>query len=111
MAAWWRWRRIARPSSSAFARPSLRVECVGRPIIQSHVCQLERTDNDHYLIDRHPDYTNAWLAGGGSGHAFKMGPILGEHVGNLVLGQPQDPALQALFGLASHKPVPADAGW
>lgn len=33
------------------------------------------------LIDRHPDFENIWLVGGGSGHGFKHGPAVGEHVG------------------------------
>ncbi len=84
---------------------------VGRPVIQSHVCQLERTDNDHYIIDRHPDFANAWLAGGGSGHAFKMGPVLGEYVADRVLGHADDPETRAFFPLASHRPVPEGQGW
>lgn len=83
---------------------------VGRPVIQSYVCQLERTDNDHFLIDRHPDYANAWIAGGGSGHAFKMGPVLGEYIADRALGIPQAPEYQALFGLAAHKAVTAGQG-
>jgi glycine/D-amino acid oxidase-like deaminating enzyme len=38
------------------------------------------------LIDRHPDRDNVWIAGGGSGHGFKHGPAVGEHVASLVLG-------------------------
>ena len=83
---------------------------IGRPIIANYVCQLERTDNDHYLIDRHPDYANAWIAGGGSGHAFKMGPVLGEYIADRALGAPQPPAFQALFGLAYHKALVAGQG-
>jgi glycine/D-amino acid oxidase-like deaminating enzyme len=26
-----------------------------------------------------------WIVGGGSGHGFKMGPAMGEHVASLVL--------------------------
>ena len=31
----------------------------------------------------------ALLVGGGSGHGFKLGPALGEHVAGLVLGESQ----------------------
>lgn len=84
---------------------------VGRPVLSTHVCQLERTDNDDYLIDVHPDYSNALIAGGGSGHAFKMGPVLGRHIADLALGAVQSPELQAFFGLTAHKAVAPGAGW
>jgi sarcosine oxidase len=38
------------------------------------------------LIDRHPDFENVWLVGGGSGHGFKHGPSVGEYVARLILG-------------------------
>jgi glycine/D-amino acid oxidase-like deaminating enzyme len=55
------------------------------PIVESRVCQYENTSNGDFLIDRHPDFDNVWLVGGGSGHGFKHGPSLGEYVAALVL--------------------------
>ncbi|MHB8755183.1 MAG: FAD-dependent oxidoreductase [Candidatus Acidiferrales bacterium] len=55
------------------------------PVVESRVCQYENTSNGDFLIDRHPDFENVWLVGGGSGHGFKHGPALGEYVANLVL--------------------------
>lgn len=83
---------------------------VGRPVIGSYVSQLENTDNEHFLIDRHPDWRNVVIAGGGSGHAFKMGPVIGDHVADLVIRGVHDPELVALFGVAAHGPVAADQG-
>lgn len=83
---------------------------VGRPVVGTYVSQLENTDNEHFLIDRHPDYRNVLIAGGGSGHAYKMGPVIGEHVARFVIEGAQEPVLAALFGLASHRPVAADQG-
>jgi len=59
----------------------------GAPIVETRVCQYENTSSGDFLIDRHPDLPNVWLVGGGSGHGFKHGPALGEHVSELVLGQ------------------------
>ena len=59
----------------------------GAPIVETRVCQYENTSNGDFLIDRHPDFSNAWLVGGGSGHGFKHGPALGEYVAGLVLGE------------------------
>jgi glycine/D-amino acid oxidase-like deaminating enzyme len=37
------------------------------------------------LIDRHPDFDNVWLVGGGSGHGFKHGPAVGESASARIL--------------------------
>jgi glycine/D-amino acid oxidase-like deaminating enzyme len=50
------------------------------PIVETRVCQYENTSNGDFLIDRHPEFENVWLVGGGSGHGFKHGPSLGEYV-------------------------------
>ncbi len=70
-----------------------------QPIIESRVCQLEDTPNAHFVIDRHPRWETVWLAGGGSGHAFKHGPVLGDYVAARVLGQETDPEMDGLFRL------------
>jgi glycine/D-amino acid oxidase-like deaminating enzyme len=57
------------------------------PILETRVCQYENTWNGDFLIDRHPDYENVWLVGGGSGHGFKHGPAVGEYVCDLLLGR------------------------
>lgn len=54
------------------------------PLLASEVCQYENTCHGDFLIDRHPDFGNVWLVGGGSGHGFKHGPVVGEYVARLV---------------------------
>jgi sarcosine oxidase len=54
------------------------------PVVASEVCQYENTCNGDFLIDRHPEYGNVWLVGGGSGHGFKHGPAVGEYTARLV---------------------------
>lgn len=56
------------------------------PLLESRVCQYENTSNGDFLIDRHPEISNVWLVGGGSGHGFKHGPAVGEYVSGMVLG-------------------------
>ncbi|MBC2667147.1 FAD-dependent oxidoreductase [Novosphingobium flavum] len=75
----------------------------GQPIVATRTCQTEYSDNSHFIIDRHPEAANVWIAGAGSGHAFKMGPVLGDYLRDRLLGRPTDPAEDALFTLASHK--------
>ncbi|HTW64494.1 MAG TPA: FAD-dependent oxidoreductase [Bryobacteraceae bacterium] len=77
--------RVAKglPEARAFLAerfPSL----AGAPLVESRVCQYENTSNGDFLIDRHPDRDNVWLVGGGSGHGFKHGPAVGEHVCALI---------------------------
>lgn len=55
------------------------------PVVETRVCQYENTWNGDFLIDRHPQFENVWIAGGGSGHGFKHGPALGEYLSQLIL--------------------------
>jgi sarcosine oxidase len=71
----------------------------GQPVLESRVCQLENTADEHFLIDRHPDYDNVWIAGGGSGHGFKHGPVVGEYIADRAMGKPADPVYAKAFGL------------
>jgi glycine/D-amino acid oxidase-like deaminating enzyme len=48
-----------------------------------------------------------WLVGGGSGHGFKMGPVIGQIVASLVLGET---SIDPQFALARFA-APPSAGW
>jgi glycine/D-amino acid oxidase-like deaminating enzyme len=54
-------------------------------LTETRVCQYENTSNGDFLIDRHPDFDNVWLVGGGSGHGFKHGPAVGEYASSRIL--------------------------
>jgi sarcosine oxidase len=56
------------------------------PVLETRVCQYENTSNGDLVLDRHPEYDNVWIAGGGSGHGFKHGPFVGEYVRGLIEG-------------------------
>jgi monomeric sarcosine oxidase len=72
------------------------------PLVESRVCQYENTSNGDFLIDRHPELENVWMAGGGSGHGFKHGPAVGEYLADRILnGGPVDPR----FSLATKATV------
>ena len=71
------------------------------PVTESRVCQYENTSNGDFLIDRHPDFANVWLVGGGSGHGFKHGPMVGEYVANAIAGRLENP--EPRFGLQSKR--------
>lgn len=74
----------------------------GRPIVAARVCAMEMATAEDYVIDTHPAYANVWLAGGGSGHAFKMGPATGEYIARRVLGIADPAEEKAVFALAAH---------
>jgi glycine/D-amino acid oxidase-like deaminating enzyme len=64
----------------------------GAPVNETRVCQYENTATGDFLIDRHPDCSNVWIVGGGSGHGFKHGPAVGEMAARLALtGEPAHP--------------------
>jgi monomeric sarcosine oxidase len=65
---------------------------IDAPIVETRVCQYENTSKGDFLIDRHPDFENVWIAGGGSGHGFKHGPSVGEYVAaQITKGGPAEP--------------------
>ena len=96
------------PTASAMdgARQILRERFPGlaaAPLLESRACQYEASSDGHFLVDRHPALANVWLVGGGSGHGFKMGPALGEHVAGLVQGTAR---VEELFRHARLRPRP-----
>lgn len=56
------------------------------PTIGGTVCQYELTVDNEFIIAPHPDHDGVWILGGGSGHGFKHGPALAEHVAALLDG-------------------------
>ncbi|HKG58757.1 MAG TPA: FAD-dependent oxidoreductase [Pyrinomonadaceae bacterium] len=72
------------------------------PVMETRVCQYENTSNGDFLIDRHPAFENVWIAGGGSGHGFKHGPVVGEYVARMIAG---DGVEEKRFTLATKEPV------
>jgi sarcosine oxidase len=57
------------------------------PVVETRVCQYENTCHGDFLIDRHPELSNVWLTGGGSGHGFKHGPAFGDYTAAMVLSE------------------------
>ncbi len=70
-----------------------------QPIVESRVCQLEMTVDEHFIIQKHPEWENVWLVGGGSGHGYKHGPVVGQYVADRLLGQDKSPELESVFKL------------
>ena len=67
----------------------------------AETCLYTMTADEHFVIDREGPVV---VGGGGSGHAFKFGPLLGEMLADLAMGQ--DTAIpRERFALA--RPAPA----
>jgi len=70
----------------------------GAPLVECRVCQYENTSNGDFIIDRHPQFDDVLIVGGGSGHGFKHGPVVGEYAARLATtGEGSEPR----FALAS----------
>lgn len=81
------------------------------PIVSTYVGQLENTANEDFIIDTHPDDERIVIAGGGSGHAFKFGPVLGERIADFALHGTMPADWRARFAISSHRAVgPGEAG-
>jgi monomeric sarcosine oxidase len=72
-------------------------ELAGAPLVEARVCQYENSPDGHLIVDRHPQAKNVWLAGGGSGHGFKLSPAVGELIAAAVMN---GKALPPQFALA-----------
>jgi len=61
-------------------------------IVYTRRCLYSDTADTNFWIDRHPRTAGLTVAAGGSGHAFKFGPVLGGIIADAVEGKP-NPAL------------------
>ena len=93
--------RIVDPESVRLARRYLArrfPDLADAPVVETRVCQYETTPDTHFIIDRHPLLDNVWIVGGGSGHGFKHGPVIGRHVVGRIAGAALEPG-EERFGL------------
>lgn len=51
---------------------------------QGAVCKYEMSPDEDFIIDRHPEHPQVWVAGGFSGHGFKFASVIGERLADLV---------------------------
>jgi len=105
--------RIVRPEEIAHARYLMEKRFAfmkDAPLLFTKVCQHTDTPDKNFILDQHAEAANLWLLGGGSGHAFKHGPALGELAASSIgLGaiQTQDFSILRLASLenfsSTHK--------
>ena len=61
----------------------------GAPVASAPGCHYGLTPDGQFVFARHPEHDNVWLLGGGSGHGYKHGPALAEHVAAVLAGTAQ----------------------
>lgn len=62
-----------------------------RPFCKTRLCWYADTPTGDFLVDYHPTWKGLFIATGGSGHAFKFLPILGDKVIDCLMGTaPED---------------------
>ncbi|MEZ4989612.1 MAG: FAD-dependent oxidoreductase [Saprospiraceae bacterium] len=82
--------RQVQPEEIADMRAMLRQtlpDLATAPLVYTRRCLYTDTLDGHFWIDRHPEIGNLCVATGGSGHAFKMGPVLGPMIADVAEGK------------------------
>ena len=104
--------RVVSPETEHAARtylaqrfPALR----DTPIDHGSVCQYAVTTDTNFVLAPHPERTDEWIFGGGSGHGFKHGPALAEYAASVVSGE-REPEPQFGLGPRDHGPSLRTAG-
>ena len=59
-------------------------ELVDAPLVHTRRCLYTDTLDGHFWIDNHPEIKGLSVSSGGSGHGFKMAPLLGEIAADVV---------------------------
>lgn len=58
------------------------------PLVYTRRCLYTDTLDGHFWIDQHPTIKGLTVSTGGSGHAMKMAPVLGEMTADVAEGKP-----------------------
>ena len=81
--------RVVTEQDTAFFRKFLSESLpalAGDPIVYTRRCLYNDTLDGHFWIDRHPGVDGLTVAAGGSGHALKMAPVLGDMIAAVAEG-------------------------
>ncbi|BCS22655.1 NAD(P)/FAD-dependent oxidoreductase [Aspergillus puulaauensis] len=67
-----------------------------RPFVDTRICWYTDTPKGDFIVTPHPTYPSLFLATGGSGHAYKFFPVIGDKVVDALEGK-LDPELRELW--------------
>jgi sarcosine oxidase len=71
------------------------------PVASAPGCHYGLTPDGQFVFAKHPEHGNVWLLGGGSGHGYKHGPALAEHVEAVLAGRAEP---EPRFALGERAP-------
>ena len=54
------------------------------PLLSLRTCLYTNSPDHHFILDRHPQHNNVFLAAGFSGHGFKFASVIGEILADLA---------------------------
>jgi sarcosine oxidase len=74
----------------------------GAAVASAPGCHYGLTPDGQFIFARHPEHEHVWLLGGGSGHGYKHGPALAEHVAAVLAGAAQP---EPRFALGERAPT------
>lgn len=72
--------RVIHPGDEAAIRSAIRerIPALNGEITHASTCMYTMTPDEHFIIDRHPDFPQVVIAAGFSGHGFKFSSVVGE---------------------------------
>jgi sarcosine oxidase len=72
--------RVIHPGDEEAIRSAIRdrIPALNGEVSHASTCMYTMTPDEHFIIDRHPDYPQVVLAAGFSGHGFKFSCVVGE---------------------------------
>lgn len=79
--------RIVAPESKRQLRAFLKAaipSLADAPIVYTRLCCYTDTLDGHFWIDNHPEIKGLSVGSGGSGHGFKMGPVVGKMIADVA---------------------------
>jgi sarcosine oxidase len=77
--------REARPGDEATFLEHVQawIPAAGTTVEAMRICMYTNSPDEHFIIDRHPEYERVTVATGFSGHGFKMSSVIGEILADL----------------------------
>jgi sarcosine oxidase len=85
---------------------------VGEKLARHSICMYTMSPDEHFIVDRHPVYSDLVFAAGFSGHGFKFAPVIGSTLADMAMGETPPPSFaflslsrKSLRGRLSSPPV------
>jgi glycine/D-amino acid oxidase-like deaminating enzyme len=76
---------------------------IDAPLLETRSCHYELSVTRNFYVDTHPEWSNVWIAGGGSAEGFKFGPVVGDYTAKRVMSIEGDPAIAKAFKIPKEE--------